>query len=352
MEGTQLYEGCFVPFWKTRGDLSKHPAHSDALLECVIIEPREHANLAGVIGNMSAMCPNAAMTIVHSRANQAFVDNIVPASTNVRCIPLFEDNINRNQYSALLADPSFWKDTLSCDKVLIYQTDTGMRKNAVLRFMEYDYIGAPWSWQVGGDDRINIGNGGYSLRTRKWMHDIAAKYERDPTYSDPTAGESEDIFFARHLIDCDDAILPDYATASAFAVEHNDHDDPMGFHQAYKFKSPSVTRALLSIAPYADIDFQQKQLITVRDAWIETDAGRVQPLDTSASVPALAPWLSLGINVKGMFIPANTKIPCLKEDPAFGQRKRLKFIFDTPHGDRMECSIALSRGRVPVNFVI
>lgn len=43
-------------------------------------------------------------------------------------------------------------------------------------FLDYDFIGAPWWYK----DGMNVGNGGFSLRTSKLMRHIAANQERYP----------------------------------------------------------------------------------------------------------------------------------------------------------------------------
>jgi hypothetical protein len=63
---------------------------------------------------------------------------------------------------------------IDTEYLLIFQTD-GFILNPFAwadQFLEYDYIGAPW-WY---DDDCNVGNGGFSLRTRWLMEAIATDY--------------------------------------------------------------------------------------------------------------------------------------------------------------------------------
>jgi Protein of unknown function (DUF5672) len=334
----------FLKLWEGRADFARHPVARDTPLECVIVEPREHENLAGVLANVSCILPNAALTIVHSRENADFVRKIIGDTDAVKCFEMFDGNINRNEYCTLLSEHQFWLDKVESENVLIFQTDTGLRRNKILRYMEYDYIGAPWSWTVASDPRICIGNGGLSLRNRALMGDICLRYQRDPTYTDESVGEPEDIFFARHLIDCDEARLPTWEEASSFAVEHCQHEDPFGFHQAYKFYPRDVVGKWLDPDNLDVPIIGGNDLIKIREAYIETANGLI--IEDSA----LKSWLSLGINAHGLRIPAHSRMACIKRDPAMGQRKLLKIILERPDSSRYECRIVLDRNRTPTDF--
>jgi uncharacterized protein DUF5672 len=45
------------------------------------------------------------------------------------------------------------------------------------RFLDYDYVGAPWGWHR---DAYEVGNGGFSLRSRRLMHYVAERREQFP----------------------------------------------------------------------------------------------------------------------------------------------------------------------------
>jgi hypothetical protein len=60
----ELYIKFLAKPWVPQWDV--HPPSSEALLEMVIIEPRHHECFAGVLRNVSALLPHAALTIVHS----------------------------------------------------------------------------------------------------------------------------------------------------------------------------------------------------------------------------------------------------------------------------------------------
>lgn len=300
------------------GNFDAHPAAFESALECVIIEPRCHDNLSATLRNMSCMLPNAALTIFHSKTNETFLHNIVGTTNNVKMYCFTESNIDRKQYSELLCTPAFW-DIIQSPRALIFQTDSGIRKNTMLRFMEYDYIGAPWHWQIYGDDNIYLGNGGFSLRSPSVMKQICSNFLRNPNYHDQQTGEPEDIFYGRVLAHMNHVSLPSYEVASMFSVEHNTHPDPLGFHQGYAFHpEPIVKQWMLDTDPC-----EQKERLVIKDAWLESDGGR------QWSSPQLKQWLSIGIGSAGFRMPKDTKLACVTHDVHEGVRKWLYVNFGT-----------------------
>lgn len=299
-------------------NFAAHPIVADSALECVLIEPRVHQNLGAVIRNMSCMIPYASMTIMHSKDNEAhIVNDILGGNThniNLRCFT--ESNINKYEYNQMLCSPEFWS-SFSSPKVLFFQTDSGVRKNNILRFMEFDYIGAPWHWQIYGDPHIHIGNGGFSIRNPFVMQDISSKFTRNPHYHDKELGEPEDIFFARSLIHMNNVRLPTYDEASMFSVEHNVHPDPMGFHQAYSFHPKDQVQTWMTETDPSSCP----KLLKIYDAWIESEAGRQWMPST------LKPWLSLGIGPAGFRMVKDTLLSCVTHDIHPGYKKWLKIRF-------------------------
>ncbi len=333
----------WIPSWDA------HPRADVATnfgLECVIVEPRCHDNLPFVLANVSHMLPNAALTLFHSPQNQTMLERIVwpQGPNNIRLIPIpsvYGDNMTHHDYNTLLTSPEFW-DQLHAPKVLIFQTDTGIRKNDILRYYEYDYIGAPWSWTVAGQNNIHIGNGGFSLRSRSWMKEICTLKTRDDTYTDKTTGEPEDIFYARHLIYCDDVKLPSFDVANDFAVEHNFSDDPMGFHKAYDFHNTEIVQQWFNHG----LDITPKN-IRISDAWIECQNGLV------LNVPHLTSWLSLGISQSAFRIAKNTEIAPYAQvpDPCPTYQKVLKCVVELE--DRKSLvSIPIRHKRAEFEFML
>lgn len=277
-------------------DLTAHPAHHETPLECVIVEPRRCPRLIPVICNISALLPGAAITVFHSAENADLFEDVRAAQpAGIRFIEFTKGNITRDDYSRLLTSVEFW-DQLIAPKILIFQTDSAMRYNDILRYMKYDYIGAPWNWTVADDPRIEIGNGGFCLRSRAMCREICAAAE----LADGEA-EAEDIFFARHFVDIPGAHLPDKTTAAEFSFEHAYIPDlergPMALHQAYLHQPVEVVTKLFTEG--VDLGGASKNKIV--DAWIEEPNGHcVRDIMIAGEVWALARFLALGLTAKGL----------------------------------------------------
>jgi hypothetical protein len=110
--------------------------------------------------------------------------------------------------------------------VLIIQCDgfilnpSGWRND----FLMYDYIGSPW-WHY--KDDCNVGNGGFSLRSRRLMEAVALDDNINQYHP-------EDFIicrtFGQYLKDKGFKFAPDYV-ACRFSIEHEGWDGQFGFHQ-------------------------------------------------------------------------------------------------------------------------
>lgn len=196
-------------------------------LGLLIVEFREHEWLKGVLYNMAHVYggQNVPLYIVHGNKNELFIKNILSDWKNVNYLHLDMDNIDIDDYSELLTKSSFWS-YFETEYILIFQTDTFIRKTIPEHMFFFDYIGAPWNWSPGGTKR-QVGNGGFSLRKVDVMKEIADKY----TYNKDN-DVAEDVFYSKN-IEIDH--IPPKFLASTFAVEHLYHDDPIGCHQLWRF---------------------------------------------------------------------------------------------------------------------
>jgi Protein of unknown function (DUF5672) len=99
-------------------------------------------------------------------------------------------------------------------------------------FLDCDYIGAPWGWY---DDGMNVGNGGFSLRSARLAQFVARRPDQFPYLS------VEDCALCRTYrpaLERQGFRWADAATASDFAVEHTvvaGHDRHFGFHGVFNW---------------------------------------------------------------------------------------------------------------------
>lgn len=268
-------EEFFFSFFSNK-NYSKIPKKS--ILECVIIEPRIHKNLKNVLNNFTSLLPNASFTIYHSVLNLQYIQNIIGYSNNFNLV-LLPDNFNRDTYSKLLTSVPFWKN-LHGEKILIFQVDSGLRKNNILNFWNNLYIGAPWKKSINNN---YVGNGGFSLRDRKEMINICENHSNNNL--------PEDVFFSKYL--------GKYTTVSdalAFSIEYPINENKissMGYHQIID----KWERGLL-IQFFSDFEKESKNIFKLKNVYLENNSNKL-----------VLNWLKLGIGLSQINVNKNIKIP-------------------------------------------
>lgn len=157
---------------------------------------------------------------------------------NIKIIKLNVDNMSQNDYTNLLQTKDFW-NMLTGEKILIYQEDTCIFNKNINLFLKYDYVGAPF-----GPDcvsPINVGNGGFSLRTRLVMlkilnsinpKDFVSKSRYVTNYKIRSNLDlfPEDIFFSQTMQDLNIGTIAPYNKALEFSSEHVFTENSLGMH--------------------------------------------------------------------------------------------------------------------------
>jgi len=146
--------------------------------ETVLIEFRPMPNLEFLIRNTIIKLPNWNHSIVCGNINYKFIKDICEdicknSNSKINIVKLDINNLTPSKYSELLTTIDFWNN-FTADKILLYQEDTMLFKNNIDDFLEYDYIGAPWPIEQ-DDNLFGVGNGGFSLRSRKKMIEVIEK---------------------------------------------------------------------------------------------------------------------------------------------------------------------------------
>jgi len=79
-------------------------------------------------------------------------------------------------YNEYMLKNDFWKKFIKYERVLIFQSDTFMYRYGIEKFLEYDYVGAPWPESL--NLACSVGNGGFTLRNpRACIHCIENKHK-------------------------------------------------------------------------------------------------------------------------------------------------------------------------------
>jgi len=192
----------------------------------VIIEPRKHRAMEFVLANfLDNLDERWSFIVYHGTENDQWLNEIINRNPIIlknkyRIIlkSLGVNNISWNEYCAKMANYEFIS-SIPTEIFLVFQTDTMISKpykDLIYDFMEYDYVGAPWTNQ-------RVGNGGLSLRRKTKMLEIikAIPYQY---------GIAEDNYF------CDSRKMrtPSFEKAKEFSIETVYSPKAFGIHAAWK----------------------------------------------------------------------------------------------------------------------
>uniref|UniRef100_A0A6C0E181 DUF5672 domain-containing protein n=1 Tax=viral metagenome TaxID=1070528 RepID=A0A6C0E181_9ZZZZ len=197
--------------------------------EAVLVEYRCFPHIEFIIrNNILKLGSQWCFTIVCGIANYDFMLNMCKTiSQNINVIKTNYTNITVSEYSELLSNTFFW-NLLTGKKILIYQEDSIIFKNNVDDFLYFDYIGAPWITGK-NDNKLGVGNGGISLRTRDIMIQIIEMQSIHTTVFNTSTLEymqqtnstvpPEDVYFSKNMEDLKIGILSDRKSATKFSSE-------------------------------------------------------------------------------------------------------------------------------------
>jgi len=121
-------------------------------------------------------------------------------------------------YNNFMTSVSLWEELARFDRVLVFQTDSGILREGIEEFYEWDYVGAPWKFQQKG------GNGGLSLRNPKMCLALVLHRAYSMAYG------YEDVFFSNHLEQVGGVVAP-REVCSKFSVETIFQLGTWGYHQ-------------------------------------------------------------------------------------------------------------------------
>lgn len=140
---------------------------------------------------------------------------------------------NIREYNQLLTSERFWQD-IPFEKALIVQHDTGILREGINEFLEYDFIGAPLKHFP-----FPYMNGGLSLRTRKTMLFICKQFKYD-TREDG----NEDIFFINKMNKYEIGKLPTREMADNFSCETVFKLGSFGYHNIDRYLTPEQCKQI------------------------------------------------------------------------------------------------------------
>lgn len=181
--------------------------------------------------------------------------------TNLPCCiiqthPLIEKRFDIDIYNDILEDINLWSSLkeLGYEKALVIQDDGIIIRKGIEKFLEYDYVGAPWA-DIPDNKYIKdnlserlVGNGGLSLRSIQTMIDICEKYgdSKLECFYNNINRIPEDVFFVKYL-DKVGAKVPKREDATYFSMEQVINVNCLGIHKFWVYHSYKDVRQLFDI---------------------------------------------------------------------------------------------------------
>lgn len=271
-------------------DVKLKDISSDSLYESVFIEFRQLPHCECIIKNCVDKLDNSwSHTIVCGNDNYDYMltmrDKI---NANIKIIKLDLKNVTHNDYNNLLLTKHFWTNFVG-EKILLYQSDSFIFKTNISDFLEWDYIGAPFSKKQLLSIH-QVGNGGLSLRSKSKMIEILDNVNlTDNVYSrvvnkyknicKSLDNYPEDIVFSQNIQTLNIGKVPDYETATKFACDSIYTDDSFGMHCMWNgcknweevFCSKNSDIFVLKIQNITDTSKLDNELDTKLDSEIDSE---------------------------------------------------------------------------------
>jgi hypothetical protein len=198
----------------------------------VIIEPRELLEMTAIMKavmyylNETNSNIKWGLQIFHGTLNESSIKSETMDWGEVMYENLNKPDLTKKEYNDMLKSSNFWQKVRG-EKILIFQSDSIMLRSGIDDFLIYDYVGAPWTKPK---ENSMVGNGGFSLRTKKIMLDITSKYIDEDIHM-------EDIFFAKYL---KNQLVADIDTAKKFCVEDVFYPTPLAVHNPIKIPTEKL----------------------------------------------------------------------------------------------------------------
>jgi hypothetical protein len=241
------YSILYSEYWKMQieNDIPKYTA--------VLIEPRCHPAMSLVLHNFAKnLSDEWDILILHGNLNTEYVNNIIANElqehkSRITTINLHVDNLKTEEYNDLLKSEHFYHYILT-ETFLIFQTDTLIiekYKEMINDFLEYDYVGAPWSEtylpEFGIHQHNAVGNGGLSLRKKSKMLEILEKNKETELFKKM----NEDICFS--LQKNVEVKKPGFEKSKQFSIETIFSEKSFGIHCPWRWLSKEHMDYLINV---------------------------------------------------------------------------------------------------------
>lgn len=203
----------------------------DHSLASVIVDSRFDAAVVASISNTRHHTPTSSpIYVITHEENWKRAETALAYMPNVKISNYSYTSTEVDDYNRLLLSKAFWR-MFSEDYILIFQRDSrfcSYSHQRIDRFVgHFDFIGAPWVAPL--EEGIQVGNGGFSLRSKNSMIACAESDFIKPGYN-------EDGAMTVCLLRLN-MRLPSLETASEFAVEQVrfSRKTPLAIHKSWVY---------------------------------------------------------------------------------------------------------------------
>jgi GR25 family glycosyltransferase involved in LPS biosynthesis len=210
------------------------------LKEAILVEFRILPHLELLLRNtIFHLGSDWSYTIVCGNDNYEFVTSFCKTvHDNIHVIKLDKNNVTQNDYNNLLLSYEFW-NLFKGEKLLLYQEDTCMFNKRIDKFLQYDYVGAPFGIECVSP--VNVGNGGFSIRTKSIMKAILERHPPNLFTSNcefPTNYKNrqrlthypEDVYFSQSIQTHGIGTIAPYDESLLFSSEQVFTNNAVGMH--------------------------------------------------------------------------------------------------------------------------
>jgi hypothetical protein len=218
----------------------------------VLVEPRRHAALEFLLRNvLENLGSTWSVLVIHGTLNKDYVEAAMNRLTPQQRERISLQSLERSvlpwaEYNKMLMTKEFYQ-RIPTDIFLLVQTDSMIcpgTQELLQKFLQYDYVGAPW--KTGG-----VGNGGFSLRRKSKMLEILEKCPPNPD-------ANEDGFFSAGCAAVK-ASIPSPKEAEEFSIETIYAPRSFGLHKSW-YHLPQVDGAMeRQCRGYAQLKSLQKE---------------------------------------------------------------------------------------------
>ena len=240
--------------------------------EAVLIEYRCFPHLEFLIRNtILKLGEEWSHTIICGTNNYYFIKLMCEKiSSNIKIILTEFKNLNQSTYSQFLTTEEFWNNFIG-EKILLYQEDSCLFKKNINDFLEWDYIGAPWPLTQ-NDTENSVGNGGFSLRSKKCMLEVIKTISLEKTIFNSStldymknskmSNGPEDVYFSLNMQVYNIGKVANFSTAFNFSSESIYNPNSLGGHnfwiQDKDWRTRITNELIIPVIPFYNLLYDHR----------------------------------------------------------------------------------------------